>query len=146
MNEGCDAGAEADHRHHRGAWRRRSSSGTPVGCCLPVTGLLSWADPASKTNAIADELDADYVCADFSNLGQVHALADELRQRYRRIDLLANNAGSVFAADGITAEGYNPTIIGTSSSSQRLMRPTPRCAFHRVLAGPPSGGGAADYG
>lgn len=101
-----------------------------------------------KTRAIADELGADYLCADFSDLAQVRFLADELRKRYPRIDVLANNAGSVFAADGLTVDGYNcvlqvnylapfllttslvdvlirskATIIGTSSSSQRLMRP-----------------------
>ena len=30
----------------------------------------------SKTKAIADELGADYICADFSDLAQVRALAD----------------------------------------------------------------------
>jgi NAD(P)-dependent dehydrogenase (short-subunit alcohol dehydrogenase family) len=102
----------------------------------------------SKTRAVAEELAADYVCADFSDLAQVRALADELRQRYPRIDVLANNAGSVFAADELTADGYNSVlqvnylasfllttslmdvligsharIVNTSSSSQRLMRP-----------------------
>ena len=47
----------------------------------------------SKTKAVADELGADHLCADFSDLGQVRALAEELRQRYPRIDVLANNAG-----------------------------------------------------
>ena len=102
----------------------------------------------SKTKAIADELGTDYLCADFSDLAQVRALAGDLRQRYRRIDVLANNAGSVFAADGLTIDGFNSVlqvnylaafllttllmdvlvaskarIICTSSSSQLLMRP-----------------------
>ena len=102
----------------------------------------------SKTKAIADELGTDYLCADFSDLAQVRALARDLRQRYRRIDVLANNAGSVFAADGLTVDGFDSVlqvnylaafllttlltdmlvaskarIICTSSSSQRLMRP-----------------------
>jgi NAD(P)-dependent dehydrogenase (short-subunit alcohol dehydrogenase family) len=101
-----------------------------------------------KTRAIADELGVDYACADFSDLAHVRALADELRHRYPRIDVLANNAGSVFAADDRTVDGHNSvlqvnylapfllttslmdvlipskaTIIGTSSSSQRLIRP-----------------------
>ncbi len=78
----------------------------------------------------------------------MRALAEELRRRYPRIDVLANNAGSVFAADGLTVDGFdsvlqvnyfaafllstllmdvliasNARIICTSSSSQRLMRP-----------------------
>ncbi|PQM48156.1 Pyridoxal 4-dehydrogenase [Mycobacterium talmoniae] len=102
----------------------------------------------SKTKAIADELGTDYLCADFSDLAQVRALAADLRQRYRRIDVLANNAGSVFAADGLTIDGFDSVlqvnylaafllttslmdvlvaskarIICTSSSSQRLVRP-----------------------
>ena len=101
-----------------------------------------------KTRRIADELGGDYACADFSELGQVHALADEIRHRFPRIDVLANNAGTVFAAGEQTVDGYNSvlqvnylapfllttslmdvlirskaTIIGTSSSSQRLIRP-----------------------
>ncbi len=102
----------------------------------------------SKTKAIADELRTDYLCADFSDLAQVRALAEELRRRYPRIDVLANNAGSVFAADGVTVDGFDSVlqvnyfaafllstllmdvliaskarVICTSSSSQRLMRP-----------------------
>ena len=102
----------------------------------------------SKTKAIADELGTDYLCADFSDFAQVRALAADLRQRYRRIDVLANNAGSVFAADGLTVDGFDSVLqvnylaafllttllmdvlvaskarmICTSSSSQRLMCP-----------------------
>ena len=102
----------------------------------------------SKTKAIANQLRTDYLCADFSDLAQVRALARDLRQRYRRIDVLANNAGSVFAADGLTIDGFDSVlqvnylaafllttllmdvlvaskarIICTSSSSQRLVRP-----------------------
>ena len=64
----------------------------------------------SKTKAIADELGTDYLCADFSDLAQVRALAEELRRRYPRIDVLANNAGSVFAADGLTVDGFDSVL------------------------------------
>ncbi|WP_090423314.1 SDR family NAD(P)-dependent oxidoreductase [Mycobacterium europaeum] len=102
----------------------------------------------SKTKAIANQLGTDYLCADFSDLAPVRALAGDLRQRYRRIDVLANNAGIVFAADGLTIDGFDSVlqvnylaaflltallmdvlvaskarIICTSSSSQRLVRP-----------------------
>ena len=46
----------------------------------------------SNTEAIAEELRTDHLCADFSDLAQVRALAEELRQRCPRIDVLANNA------------------------------------------------------
>ena len=102
----------------------------------------------AKTKAIADELQTEYICADFADFTQVRALAEQLRRRYPRIDVLANNAGTVYAADDLTVEGYNSVlqvnylssfllttslmdvliaskarIICTSSSSQRLMRP-----------------------
>lgn len=102
----------------------------------------------SKTKVVAEEVEGDYICADFADLAQVRGLAEELRRRYPRIDVLANNAGTVYAADGLTVDGYNSVlqvnylasfllttslmdlliaskarIVSTSSSSQRLMRP-----------------------
>ena len=120
----------------------------PGGWRPLATTSSSSVARVSKTKAIADELGTDHLCADFSDLAQVRALAEELRQRYPRIDVLANNAGSVFAADGLTVDGFDSVlqvnylaafllttllmdvliaskarIICTSSSSQRLMRP-----------------------
>ncbi|OBI83079.1 SDR family NAD(P)-dependent oxidoreductase [Mycobacterium sp. 1245805.9] len=102
----------------------------------------------AKTKSIADELGVDCACADFYDLAQVRSLAYELRARYPRIDVLANNAGTVYHGDGPTADGHNGVlqvnylaaflltmslmdvliaskarIICTSSSSQRLVRP-----------------------
>ncbi|OBA71174.1 hypothetical protein A5641_10890 [Mycobacterium sp. 1554424.7] len=102
----------------------------------------------TKTKSIADELGVACACADFSDLAQVRSLAHELRVRYPKIDVLANNAGTVYHGDGPTADGHNSVlqvnylaaflltmslmdvliaskarIICTSSSSQRLMRP-----------------------
>jgi NAD(P)-dependent dehydrogenase (short-subunit alcohol dehydrogenase family) len=101
----------------------------------------------SKAAAVAAELDADYFVADFADLRQVRALADELRSQYPRIDVLANNAGGVFSQLHNTADGHEitvqvnylapfllttllldvlvgsrATIVNTSSSSQRLLR------------------------
>ena len=103
---------------------------------------------ASKAKAVADELGTEYIRADFADLSDVRELADELRRRYPRIDVLANNAGTVNAADDLTVDGFDSVlqvnylaafllttslmdvliasqarIICTSSSSQRLMRP-----------------------
>ena len=64
----------------------------------------------SKAKAIADELGAEYICADFADLSDVRELADEVRRRYPRIDVLANNAGTVNAADGLTVDGFDSVL------------------------------------
>lgn len=100
-----------------------------------------------KTAAVAAELGADYFVADFAELSQVRALADNIRSRCPRIDVLGNNAGGVFSKLGRTADGHEitfqvnylapfllttllldvlvdsrATVVNTSSSSQRLLR------------------------
>jgi NAD(P)-dependent dehydrogenase (short-subunit alcohol dehydrogenase family) len=101
----------------------------------------------SKTAAMAAELDVDHFVADFADLSQVRALADKIRSQHPHIDVLANNAGGVFAKPLRTADGHEitlqvnylapfllttqlldvlagsrATIVNTSSSSQRLLR------------------------
>jgi NAD(P)-dependent dehydrogenase (short-subunit alcohol dehydrogenase family) len=48
--------------------------------------------------------------ADFARLDEVHVLVDQLRQRYQRIDVLANNAGGVVSAGTVTDDGFEATI------------------------------------
>ena len=101
----------------------------------------------SKTKAMAAELGADYFVADYADLSQVRALAQQLRSEYPRIDVLANNAGGMTNKLYITADGYEQTyqvdylapfllttqlldllvdsrasVINTSSSAQKLLR------------------------
>ncbi len=101
----------------------------------------------NKTAAVAAELDADYFVADFADLSQVRALADKVRSKYPRIDVLGNNAGGMFTKLHKTADGYEitfqvnylapfllttqliqvlldsrATIVNTTSSSQKLLR------------------------
>jgi NAD(P)-dependent dehydrogenase (short-subunit alcohol dehydrogenase family) len=63
----------------------------------------------TKTIAVAQELDADYFVADFSDLSQVRALADKIRSEYPRIDVLANNAGGMCREVEMTADGLEKT-------------------------------------
>lgn len=65
---------------------------------------------ADKTKAVAAALDAHWHVADFAELAQVRALADTLRERYPRIDVLANNAGGIFGDRTITADGFELTF------------------------------------
>ncbi|AKT50965.1 SDR family NAD(P)-dependent oxidoreductase [Arsenicicoccus sp. oral taxon 190] len=64
---------------------------------------------ATKTAEVARELGAPHHVADFGDLAQVRALADELLAAYPRIDVLANNAGGVFAQE-TTADGFDKTL------------------------------------
>jgi NAD(P)-dependent dehydrogenase (short-subunit alcohol dehydrogenase family) len=48
--------------------------------------------------------------ADFARLDDVHVLVDHLRQRYQRIDVLANNAGGVIRGKSTTSDGLEATI------------------------------------
>jgi NAD(P)-dependent dehydrogenase (short-subunit alcohol dehydrogenase family) len=63
-----------------------------------------------KTAAVADELGAPYYLADFSDLDQVRALADELASAYPRIDVLANNAGGIMGPRTLTTDGFELTF------------------------------------
>jgi NAD(P)-dependent dehydrogenase (short-subunit alcohol dehydrogenase family) len=63
-----------------------------------------------KTARVADALGAEHFVADFSKLSEVRRLAAELRERYPRIDVLANNAGGIFGDRTITEDGHELTL------------------------------------
>ncbi|MDN3495180.1 SDR family NAD(P)-dependent oxidoreductase [Planococcus sp. APC 4015] len=63
-----------------------------------------------KTAAVAAELGAASFVADYSDLSQVRELAATLLDRYPRIDVLANNAGGVFADRVVTTDGFELTF------------------------------------
>ena len=48
--------------------------------------------------------------ADLTLMSEVRSLADELRERHERIDVLANNAGALFASRKVTSEGLERTF------------------------------------
>ena len=48
--------------------------------------------------------------ADLALMASVRALAEELRDRHERIDVLANNAGALFASRKVTSEGVEQTF------------------------------------
>ncbi|OMH34492.1 short-chain dehydrogenase [Tersicoccus sp. Bi-70] len=63
-----------------------------------------------KTRAVAAEIDAPYLLADFADLAQVEQLAVRLADEYPRIDVLANNAGAVFNQRTLTGDGHEMTF------------------------------------
>ncbi|MEV4432822.1 SDR family NAD(P)-dependent oxidoreductase [Streptomyces sp. NPDC049585] len=48
--------------------------------------------------------------ADFTELRRVRELGEELRARYGRIDVLAANAGAMYASHTVTADGFEATM------------------------------------
>ena len=63
-----------------------------------------------KTAKVAASLGADHFVADFAKLSEVRRLAAELRERYPRIDVLANNAGGIYGDRTITEDGHELTV------------------------------------
>jgi NAD(P)-dependent dehydrogenase (short-subunit alcohol dehydrogenase family) len=69
-------------------------------------GAQARAEVAQVATGAAPEL----LLADISSQHAVRVLADDLRQRFPRIDVLINNAGGIFAERGVTADGIERTF------------------------------------
>jgi NAD(P)-dependent dehydrogenase (short-subunit alcohol dehydrogenase family) len=52
----------------------------------------------------------DSLLADLSAMGQVRELAEAVKARHQRLDVLVNNAGAVFMSRQTTADGYEMTF------------------------------------
>jgi NAD(P)-dependent dehydrogenase (short-subunit alcohol dehydrogenase family) len=76
------------------------------GASVVVTGRSAERSAAAAAAVSA----AGWLAADFADLDQVAALADEFRRRYDRLDLLVNNAGAVFPRRRLTRDGVEMTF------------------------------------
>ena len=70
----------------------------------------------AKTRACVDDVKrrsgsatVDWLLADFLKLDSVRALAAAYRAKYDRLDVLVNNAGTVFEKRTVTADGFEAT-------------------------------------
>jgi NAD(P)-dependent dehydrogenase (short-subunit alcohol dehydrogenase family) len=54
--------------------------------------------------------DVDSLVGDFSSQAMIHKVADAFRAKYERLDVLVNNAGSVFAKRTLTSDGIEATF------------------------------------
>ena len=63
-----------------------------------------------RTKAVAERIGGTPFLADFERLDDVRALAETLLERYDRIDVLANNAGGLYAKRDVTVDGHERTI------------------------------------
>lgn len=76
----------------------------------PGDTLVLVGRSPEKTKALADELETDYLLADFADLAQVRQLATTLAEKYPRIDVLANNAGGIMGSREMTVDGHEKTF------------------------------------
>jgi NAD(P)-dependent dehydrogenase (short-subunit alcohol dehydrogenase family) len=65
---------------------------------------------AREAQAVGGGVPVHTHVADLTLMPGVRALAEELRERYERIDVLANNAGALFASRKVTSEGFEQTL------------------------------------
>jgi NAD(P)-dependent dehydrogenase (short-subunit alcohol dehydrogenase family) len=63
-----------------------------------------------KTAAVAQRVGGRAHLADYGRLDDVRRLAADLLAAYERIDILANNAGAIFTARTISADGHEMTF------------------------------------
>ncbi|WP_062520987.1 SDR family NAD(P)-dependent oxidoreductase [Demequina silvatica] len=71
--------------------------------------LLTGRSPA-KLAAVAGSTGGEAFPADFARLDDVRALAAWVRERTDRLDVLANNAGGIFAQRAVTVDGNELTL------------------------------------
>lgn len=52
----------------------------------------------------------EYLLADFTRMRDVHKLADDIRQRYDRLDVLINNAGAMYGDHQLTEDNFEASF------------------------------------
>ncbi len=72
---------------------------------------------AAKAERVANELKQqtgsarlDFLVADLSSMREVRGLAEQVKQRYGRLDVLLNNAGALNTRKDTTVDGYERTF------------------------------------
>jgi NAD(P)-dependent dehydrogenase (short-subunit alcohol dehydrogenase family) len=92
-------------------------------------------DP-KRTADVAMSIGGEPFLADYDRLDDVRALAAALAARYERIDVLANNAGGLIPARGLSADGHERTIQHNHLAPfllTNLLMPTLRRSDARII-------------
>lgn len=76
----------------------------------PEVNLVIVGRSASKLAPVAADTGATALTADFADLDQVRALAQQIRDKVGAIDVLMNNAGGTFAPRLRTVDGHEPNF------------------------------------
>lgn len=64
----------------------------------------------NKIKATTGNSLVDYLLADLSSQKDIHQLSKQFKSRYRRLDVLINNAGAKFVSHHVTVDGYEMTF------------------------------------
>lgn len=76
----------------------------------PEHRLVLVGRSEQKLRTVAEPIEAEQFTADFAELAQVRALAEQLHERLPRIDVLVNNAGAIQPRRRVTADGLEMTL------------------------------------
>jgi NAD(P)-dependent dehydrogenase (short-subunit alcohol dehydrogenase family) len=63
-----------------------------------------------RTKSVADSIGADHFLADYDSLDDVRTLASALLTKYKKIDVLMNNAGGLISERGLSTDGHERTL------------------------------------
>jgi NAD(P)-dependent dehydrogenase (short-subunit alcohol dehydrogenase family) len=78
--------------------------------CLICRDEKRGLDALKKVKAQSGNGDADLLLADFSSLDIIRAAALEIKSKYKKLDVLINNAGSISGNRQVTRDGYEWTF------------------------------------
>jgi len=86
---------------------------------------------------IAEDIDIDYFTADLMLMKEVARVADEVRAKYDKIDILINNVGAYFAFRGTTEEGFERTFalnhLGYFLLTEKLLDLVQASGYARIV-------------
>src|SRR5579864_6175641 len=90
---------------------------TALGLAAIGARVIMVCRNAEKGKAAQEEIrrefgssQVDLLIADMSSQASVRALAEEIRRKYPRLDVLVNNAGDAVAARTLSADGIEMTL------------------------------------
>ncbi|GAA4370167.1 hypothetical protein GCM10023152_09120 [Agromyces bauzanensis] len=97
----------------------RASAGIGAAAAWRISAggatVIALGRSRARTAAVAPDLGTDPIGADFPCEDQVRIAAETLLDRYRRTDVLANNAGGIIPQREITKDGHELTFQSNHS-------------------------------
>ena len=92
---------------------------------------------SDEIRKIADSIDIDFFTADLILMKEVSRVADEVCQKYDRIDVLINNVGAYFAFRDVTEEGFERTFalnhLGYFLMTKKLLPLVEKSDYKRIV-------------
>ena len=92
---------------------------------------------SDEIRKITDSIDIDFFTADLILMKEVSRVADEVCQKYDRIDVLINNVGAYFAFRDVTEEGFERTFalnhLGYFLMTKKLLPLVEKSDYKRIV-------------